>query len=74
MARSSQKATQAIALMKESAPDKSLDLQFLQLDLQSFASVVQAVEQFKVKESNLDILINNAGVSCLFRQEQAPNG
>lgn len=69
MARSSQKAAQAITLMKESAPDKSLDLHFLQVDLQNFASVVQVVEQFKTKESNLDILINNAGVSSPSRQK-----
>ncbi|KAL8758836.1 MAG: hypothetical protein Q9199_001186 [Rusavskia elegans] len=48
--------------MKQSAPEKSLDIQFLQADLQSLASVVQAAKRFKDKESDLDILINNAGI------------
>ncbi|KAL9629349.1 MAG: hypothetical protein Q9204_005321, partial [Flavoplaca sp. TL-2023a] len=64
IARSSEKATKAINDMQLSAPEKPLDIHFLQADLQSLASVVQVAKQFNDKESNLDILINNAGVSC----------
>ncbi|CAO1596157.1 hypothetical protein XANCAGTX0491_000011 [Xanthoria calcicola] len=62
VARSSEKATQAIANMRQSAAEKSLDIQFLQADLQSLASVIQVAKRFNEKESNLDILINNAGI------------
>ncbi|KAL9008743.1 MAG: hypothetical protein Q9173_006158 [Seirophora scorigena] len=62
IARSSEKATQAIADMKQSAPEKPLDIHFLQADLQSFASVVQVAKRFNDQESSLDILINNAGI------------
>ncbi|KAI4093903.1 MAG: hypothetical protein LQ339_007585 [Xanthoria mediterranea] len=62
IARSSEKATQAIANMRQSAAEKSLDIQFLQADLQSLASVIQVAKRFNEKESNLDILINNAGI------------
>lgn len=59
--------------MKQSAPEKSLDIQFLQADLQSLASVVQVAKRFNDKESDLDILINNAGVSSALRQKCSPN-
>ncbi|KAI4160589.1 MAG: hypothetical protein LQ342_005610 [Letrouitia transgressa] len=65
LSRSAEKATQAIASIKESAPDKSLHVEFIQIDLLSFASVVKAVEQFKARESTLDILINNAGIMAV---------
>lgn len=47
--------------MNQSAP-KTLDLHFLQLDLQDLASVKAAATQFTKTENRLDILINNAGV------------
>ncbi|KAL9580669.1 MAG: hypothetical protein Q9212_004357 [Teloschistes hypoglaucus] len=62
MARSSDKATQAINAMKESAHGESLDIHFLQVDLQSFASVVQVAKRLQAEEANIDILINNAGI------------
>ena len=63
MSRSSQKAAEAISTMKQSTPDKELDLHFLQVDLQSLGSVNEAAQKFKATESRLDILVNNAGVS-----------
>lgn len=48
--------------MKESTPEKELDLHFLQMDLQSLASVDEAAQKFKATESKLHILIANAGV------------
>lgn len=69
LSRSSQKAIEAITSIKESAADKPLHVEFIQVDLLSFTSVLKAVEQFKAKESTLDILINNAGVRCPFDLE-----
>ncbi|KAK6465356.1 hypothetical protein DFJ63DRAFT_310453 [Scheffersomyces coipomensis] len=41
------------------------DLFYLEIDLSSLASVIAAVENFKQLESNLNILINNAGAMAL---------
>ena len=65
LSRSPQKAAEAMASMKQSVPDKELDIHFLQVDLQSLESVNRAVEKFKAAESRLDLLINNAGVRYL---------
>jgi NAD(P)-dependent dehydrogenase (short-subunit alcohol dehydrogenase family) len=40
----------------------SLDVRFLKLDLQDLQSVKATATEFLQKESQLDILINNAGV------------
>jgi NADP-dependent 3-hydroxy acid dehydrogenase YdfG len=48
--------------MKESAPDRHLDLRILQLDMMNLSSVKAAATQFASEETRLDILINNAGV------------
>lgn len=58
--------------MRQSAAEKSLDIQFLQADLQSLASVIQVAKRFNEKESNLDILINNAGVSPILSVKKYP--
>lgn len=50
--------------MKESSK-LSLDLHFLEMDLQSLQSVKVAAEEFMKRESQLDLLINNASVSIL---------
>lgn len=44
---------------------ESLDLHALDLDLQSLQSVKDAADLFMTKESRLDILNNNAGVSSI---------
>ncbi|KAK3171956.1 hypothetical protein OEA41_004040 [Lepraria neglecta] len=62
MSRSSQKPAEAISTMKQSTPDKELDLHFLQVDLQSLGSVNEAAQKFKATESRLDILVNDAGI------------
>ncbi len=53
---------EAIATMKASCKS-NLDLHFLELDLQSLHSVKSAAADFMKRESQLDLLINNAGVS-----------
>ncbi|KAF2712745.1 NAD(P)-binding protein [Pleomassaria siparia CBS 279.74] len=62
-ARTESKATSAIADIKAAVPDASID--FLSLDLTSFASIAKAAETFKTKEKRLDTLINNAGVMAM---------
>lgn len=63
LSRNEKKATEAIARMKESAQGaKDINVNFIRVDLQSLASVQAAAEEFKRRESRLDILINNAGV------------
>jgi NAD(P)-dependent dehydrogenase (short-subunit alcohol dehydrogenase family) len=49
--------------MKESAPDRHLDLRILQLDMMDLSSVKAAATRFASEETRLDILINNAGVT-----------
>ncbi|GIJ82873.1 hypothetical protein Asppvi_001388 [Aspergillus pseudoviridinutans] len=54
---------QAIEEMKR--VDSSIDVRFLLLDLQSMASVKEAAEQFMREETQLDILIHNAGIMAV---------
>lgn len=53
----------AIQQMKESAPDRHLDLRVLQIDLMDLVSVKAAATRFASEETRLDVLINNAGVT-----------
>ncbi|KAH8818745.1 NAD(P)-binding protein [Flagelloscypha sp. PMI_526] len=59
-ARSREKALVAIDKLKAETNGK--EAIFLQLDLSSLADVKRAAEEFKTKESQLHIVINNAGV------------
>lgn len=61
--RSAERISSAIQQMKESAPNKQLDLRILQLDMMDLASVKAAATRFASEETRLDILINNAGVN-----------
>ncbi|KAJ4854771.1 short chain dehydrogenase domain-containing protein [Trichoderma breve] len=60
--RSQERVNQAIGQMSQAAMGKTLDLHFLQIDLQDLKSVKAAAEHFMTLETRLDILINNAGV------------
>ena len=61
--RSVERIEDAIGRMRESTPKSvSLDLQSLEMDLQSLQSVKDAAEDFMKRESQLHLLINNAGV------------
>ncbi|KAH8812199.1 hypothetical protein F5884DRAFT_304945 [Xylogone sp. PMI_703] len=61
-ARSEAKATKAKASLLSENPGLSADrLQWLQLDLASIDSVINAAEELGKREQKLDILINNAG-------------
>ncbi|KAF1962734.1 NAD(P)-binding protein [Byssothecium circinans] len=59
-ARTESKATAAIRDIKAVVPNASVE--YLPLDLTSFASIASAASTFTARESRLDILINNAGV------------
>lgn len=58
--RSAEKANKAMADIRQQVPDA--DLVFLPLDLSDLASVRAFAEQFLSHYSQLDLLINNAGV------------
>ena len=58
-ARNKEKATRAIAALKE---ETGKDAIFLALDLASLASVKRAAEEFLAKEPALHVLFNNACV------------
>ncbi|KAM6506789.1 hypothetical protein FALCPG4_018616 [Fusarium falciforme] len=60
-ARSQQKAEKAISDLRQENP-KANPIEFLEIDLASFASVKAAAAKFLSKETRLDILMNNAGI------------
>ncbi|KAF9871374.1 hypothetical protein CkaCkLH20_11021 [Colletotrichum karsti] len=60
-ARSEEKAEAAIKQLRESNPEAA-PIEFLKLDLASFASIKEAAKTFLRSESRLDILMNNAGI------------
>lgn len=63
--RSESKGQQAIKDIKASMtePEPTASLEFLQLVLDDLATIKASVDSFKSRESRLDILFNNAGVS-----------
>lgn len=70
-ARNMQKGEQAKAELLASQPDVSLDL--MQLDVGDLSSVRDFAAAFRAKYDRLDILLNNAGVMAIPRQE-TPDG
>ncbi|KAH7409671.1 retinol dehydrogenase [Cadophora sp. MPI-SDFR-AT-0126] len=60
--RSQSKAQDAIRGIKEKYPDANVEV--LVMDLSDQESVKKGVEEFLRKESELHILINNAGIMC----------
>ena len=70
-ARNMQKGKEAKAAILKAHPKASLDL--MKLDVGNLASVREFVETFKAKHDRLDILLNNAGVMAIPRQE-TPDG
>lgn len=67
--RNRAKGEQAKADIVKAHPDASLDM--VELDVGNLASVRACAEALKTKYDRLDILINNAGVMAIPRQETA---
>lgn len=61
--RSEANAQAAISKIKACAATSSGSLHFLSLSLEDLTTIKPAVEAFTAKESRLDVLLNNAGVS-----------
>ncbi|KAH7125820.1 hypothetical protein EDB81DRAFT_872120 [Dactylonectria macrodidyma] len=61
-ARSEEKATNAMAAIKEAVPTSSGQLTFLSLDLADLSTIAASAKQFLDRESKLHVLFNNAGV------------
>ncbi|KAL4990613.1 hypothetical protein BDW68DRAFT_154067 [Aspergillus falconensis] len=61
--RTEEKAQKAIQAIQASAPDHHGHLDFITLELDDLRSIKASAEAFKAKESRLDVLWNNAGVS-----------
>jgi len=65
-ARSAQKANEAIAELKDETGKQAI---FLQLDLSDLPAVRRSAQEFLSKESQLHVLINNAGVMVSPREQ-----
>jgi NAD(P)-dependent dehydrogenase (short-subunit alcohol dehydrogenase family) len=65
-ARNPDKTEDALARIRASVPDASLEV--VSLDLSSQASVKAAAEQILAAHSNVDLLVNNAGVMAIPEQ------
>lgn len=63
--RSESKAQHAIKIIRSSVKNASSSgqLEYLHLDLDDLSSIKSSVENFGMKESKLDVLWNNAGIS-----------
>lgn len=66
-ARNLKSGNEAISLIKKTNPNAKLDL--MQLDLSNFASIHKFTKEFHTKYTQLDILINNAGVMTPVKRE-----
>ncbi|ETI29083.1 hypothetical protein G647_01536 [Cladophialophora carrionii CBS 160.54] len=64
-ARTQSKAEEAIADIRSAIAPKTVDIEYLPLDLSSLASVKAAAERVKERDSRLDLLILNAGIMAV---------
>ncbi|KIW72289.1 hypothetical protein PV04_00494 [Phialophora macrospora] len=64
-ARAQSKAQDAIADIKSGISPKTIDIEYLPLDLSSLASVKAAAERVRERCSRLDVLILNAGIMAV---------
>ncbi|KAJ2979913.1 hypothetical protein NUW58_g7083 [Xylaria curta] len=63
LARSEEKTKQAIESIKAAVPESSGELIYLHLDLADLPTIKATVDEFHHRESQLHLLINNAGVA-----------
>jgi retinol dehydrogenase-12 len=69
--RSQEKGNKAISSICEAVPRSKGKLEFMHIDLGDLASIKPGVEKFLSKESRLDVLTNNAGVSVVVPDSHA---
>lgn len=67
--RSVDKGTQALASVKQECPDTTNTVELLPLELTSDQSIEQAFKNVSSKHSRVDVMINNAGMSNLYRKD-----
>lgn len=72
--RSEEKGRAAIASIKEAIPDSKGKLELLTLDLADLTTVKPAAKAFLAKETQLHLLINNAGVMMPPQGSQTAQG
>ncbi|KAJ3027792.1 hypothetical protein HDV00_010851 [Rhizophlyctis rosea] len=72
--RTAEKAEKAIKLLEEEFPSSTGRLDFLQVDLSDLRTIKPAVTQFLTKETRLDVLTNNAGISLPPSGSKTPQG
>lgn len=61
--RTEQKAKRAVKAIQDAVPDHQGYLDFIVLELDDLRGIKESADAFKAKESKIDVLWNNAGVS-----------
>lgn len=64
-ARNEEKSSQAIEHMIQTTPEAKLKLKVFAMDVGDLKDVYRAARKFLAEESQLDILINNAGLCAV---------
>ena len=72
--RNKEKSLKAIAAVEKGLNGKCNPIRFHHCDIASLQGANKSAEVFKQLESRLDILVANAGISMVYRDELSPDG
>ena len=72
--RNKEKSLKAIAEVEKKLSGKAGSIKFHQCDISSIGGAKESAEAFKKIEKRIDILVANAGISIMFRNELSPDG